>query len=306
MSTTTTDKRKGLGRGIDALLPSSRPSVVPSIQANAVPQTGVMEIGVDQVDPNPYQTRTSVDDNAINELAASIKANGIVQPIVVRQVGVGDRYQLIAGQRRLLACKRASIHRIPAIVKKVSDQQAIEITIVENLQREDLNPIEQAMAFQRLSSEFGMTQDLISMRTGKERSAISNHLRLLKLPQTAIDALRDGRISFGHGKVLLMLLGQNESALPRVVERVLEQALSVRQTEELIQKIMAPEGGGADAEIKPKPAKDPNVKAAESALKSALGCKVDIKDRGGKGKIVLQYASIEDFDRILEALGVQA
>jgi ParB family chromosome partitioning protein len=305
MSTTTTDKRKGLGRGIDALLPSSRPSVVPSIQANAVAQTGVMEIAVDMVDPNPYQTRTSVDDNAINELAASIKANGIVQPIVVRQVGVGDRYQLIAGQRRLLACKRANIHRIPAIVKKVSDQQAIEITIVENLQREDLNPIEQAMAFQRLSNEFGMTQDLISMRTGKERSAISNHLRLLKLPQTAIDALRDGRISFGHGKVLLMLLGQNESTLPRVVERVLEQSLSVRQTEELIQKIMAPDGAGADAEIKQKPAKDPNVKAAESALKSALGCKVDIKDRGGKGKIVLQYASIEDFDRILEALGVQ-
>ena len=305
MSTTTPDKRKALGRGIDALLPSSRPGVIPSLQANAS-NTGVMEIEIDRVDPNPYQTRKTISEEAILELAASIKANGVVQPIVVRPHGTGDRFQLIAGQRRLAACKRIGIARIPAIIKKVSDQQAIEITIIENLQREDLNPIEQAMAFHRLSSEFGMTQDLISLRTGKERSAISNHLRLLKLPETGIAALRDGRMSFGHGKVLLMLLGQHEPSLPKVIDRVLEQSLSVRQTEELVHKLMAPDGQGADLEVKAAPAKDPNVKAAEAALKSALGCKVDIKDRGGKGKIVLQYASIEDFDRILEALGVKA
>jgi len=308
MSTSTPDKRKGLGRGIDALLPSNRGGVVPTgaIHANATSLPGVMEIEVDRVDPNPYQTRTTISQETIDELAASIKANGLVQPIVVRPVGNTDRFQLIAGQRRLLACKRVNIQRIPAIIKKVSDQQAIEMTIVENLQREDLNPVEQALAFQRLSQDFGMTQDVMSLRTGKERSAISNHLRLLKLPQLAVDALRDGRLTFGHGKVLLMLLGQFEGALPKVTERVLEQAMSVRQTEELVQKILAPDAHGTEINvITSKPAKDPNVKAAESALKSALGCKVDIKDRGGKGKIVLQYRNIEDFDRILDALGVK-
>lgn len=302
MSVSTPDKRKALGRGIDALLPTSRPNIVPQIQALA---SGVAEIEIDLIDPNPYQTRKSIAEDAILELAASIKANGVVQPIVVRPIGTSERYQLIAGQRRLLASKRAGMPRIPAIVKKVSDQQAIEMTIVENLQREDLNPIEQAMAFHRLSTEFGMTQDLMSLRTGKERSAISNHLRLLKLPETGIEALRDGRMSFGHGKVLLMLLGQHEASLPKVIERVLEQAMSVRQTEELVHKLMAPDEHAATPATA-APAKDPNVKAAESALKSALGCKVDIKDRGGKGKIVLQYASIEDFDRILDALGVKA
>lgn len=305
MSTTTTpDKRKGLGRGINALLPSSRPNVVPTIQASA--EGAVTEIEVDRVDENPYQTRTTVTEDALMELAASIKAIGVVQPIVVRPKGTGDRFQLIAGQRRLLACKRIGITRIPAVIKKVSDQQAIEITIIENLQREDLNPVEQALAFQRLSTEFGMTQELISLRTGKERSAIANHLRLLKLPQIAIDALRDARISFGHGKVLLMLLGQNEEALPRIVERVLEQSLSVRQTEDLVRRLIAPDVEDTESQEKKEVQKDPNVKAAESALKSALGCKVDITDRGGRGKIVLRYKSLEDFDRILEALGVKA
>lgn len=302
MSTTTPDKRKALGRGIEALLPSSRPTV--AVQAAAAPHTGVMEIELDRIDENPYQTRASISQHTIDELAASIRANGVVQPIVVRPVGNTDRFQLIAGQRRILACKRAGVTRVPAIVKKVSDQQAIEMTIVENLQREDLNPIEQALAFQRLSNEFGMTQETISLRTGKERSAISNHLRLLKLPENAVNALRDGRLSFGHGKVLLTLFGQHEQSLPRVVEKVLNDALSVRQTEELVQRILVPET--AAAEGKTAPAKDPNVKAAESALKSALGCKVDIKDRGGKGKIVLEYASIEDFDRILDVMGLKA
>jgi ParB family chromosome partitioning protein len=279
--------------------------VVPTIQASA--EGAVTEIEVDRVDANPYQTRTTVPEEALMELAASIKANGVVQPIVVRPKGTGDRFQLIAGQRRLLACKRVGVTRIPAIIKKVSDQQAIEITIIENLQREDLNPVEQALAFQRLATEFGMTQELISLRTGKERSAVANHLRLLKLPQNAIDSMRDGLLSFGHGKVLLMLLGQHEEALPRVVERVLEQAMSVRQTEDLIRKLLAP--GSEDLEPqagKKEVTKDPNVKAAESALKSALGCKVEITDRGGRGKIVLRYKSIDDFDRILEALGAKA
>jgi ParB family chromosome partitioning protein len=305
MSTTTTpDKRKGLGRGINALLPSNRPNVVSTIQASA--EGAVTEIEVDRVDANPYQTRTTVPEEALMELAASIKANGVVQPIVVRPKGTGDRFQLIAGQRRLLACKRIGVGRIPAIIKKVSDQQAIEITIIENLQREDLNPVEQALAFQRLSTEFSMTQELISLRTGKERSAIANHLRLLKLPQIGIDALRDGRISFGHGKVLLMLLGQHEEALPRIVERVLEQSLSVRQTEDLVRRLIAPDAKDSEPQEKQEVQKDPNVKAAESALKSALGCKVDIADRGGRGKIVLRYKSLEDFDRILEALGAKA
>lgn len=302
MSTNTPDKRKALGRGIEALLPTSRPAVLGGAPA---PPAGTMEIDIDRVDANPYQTRTTVSDEALGELAASIKANGVVQPIVVRPIGNSERFQLIAGQRRLLASKRAGLMKIPAIVKRVSDQQAIEITIVENLQREDLNPVEQAQAFHRLATEFALTQETIAQRTGKDRSTIANHLRLLKLPEFTLAALRNGKLSFGHGKVLLMLQGAHEMAIPKIADRIVQEGLSVRQTEALVHRVLGTDGAEA-AETKAKPAKDPNVKAAESALKSALGCKVDIKDRGGKGKIVLQYATIEDFDRILDALGAKA
>src|SRR5436190_15390466 len=197
-----TDKRRALGRGLDSLLPP-RPAAA---SVAAVRPEGDREIPVDHIDPNPYQTRRYINEETLNELADSIRTTGVVQPVIVRPA-VGGRFQLVAGERRWLASKRAGKTTIPAVVKEVSNAQAMEITIIENLQREDLNPVEQARAFERLSHEFGLTQEQIAARTGKDRASISNFIRLLKLPETLQEALETGAMSFGHGKVLLGLVG---------------------------------------------------------------------------------------------------
>ena len=291
------EKRKALGRGLDALLPSVK-AVAPVVDAE--PKEGVREVPVDAIDPNPYQTRGRVDDAALNELAASIRVSGVVQPIVVRPQANG-RFQLMAGERRWLASRRAEKATIPAVVRHASDEQAMEITIVENLQREDLNAIEQARAYERLSKEFGLTQEQMAQRTGKDRASVANFLRLLRLPNAAIEAIEEGQMSFGHGKVLLMLEGRVEDQVrENVIVKILRGSLSVRQTEDLVHDLLGPR------EEKPRktaPAKDPNVRAAETAIQRTLGCKVNIQDRGGKGKITLEYGSLEDFDRIVDALG---
>jgi ParB family chromosome partitioning protein len=291
------DKRKALGRGLESLLPGRIPGVA---TAPALGPQGPQEISVDLIDPNPYQTRRKVREESLNELAESIRATGVVQPVVLRAAGNG-RFQLVAGERRWLASKRAGKTTVPAVVRQVSNEQAMEITIVENLQREDLSPMEQARAFERLSREFNLTQEQIASRTGKDRASIANFIRLLKLPQKAQEALENGTLSFGHGKVLLSLAGFPEH-LVRATGEVIEGQLSVRQTEELVSALLNPE---AD---KPKPEAqarhmDPNVRAAQRTLERALGVKVEIQDRKGKGKIVLKYGSLEDFDRIVEALG---
>ncbi|MGH9530834.1 MAG: ParB/RepB/Spo0J family partition protein [Terriglobales bacterium] len=299
------DKRKALGRGLDALLPSRgnggtfapSPAVAPSAAAAAVAEPGreVVEIPVDQIDRNPNQTRTHIDEDALNELAASIAASGVVQPIVVRPAP-GGRYELIAGQRRWLASQRAGKSVVPAIVRTVSARQAMEMTIIENLQREDLNPMEQARAYEKLSAEFAMTQEEMAERTGKQRSSVANFLRLLKLPLELQSEIEQGRLSFGHAKVLMML--DDPEAMLRVARRVVEKALSVRQTEDLVYSLTQP----AEKEVREKKKTDPNVRAAEQELERLLGTRVEIKDRKGKGKIVIQYASLEEFDRIIEAL----
>jgi ParB family chromosome partitioning protein len=186
------------------------------------------------------------------------------------------------------------------VVRPASDAQAMEITIVENLQREDLNPIEQARAYERLARDFNMTQEQMAQRTGKDRASVANFLRLLRLPPEAMIAIEDGRLSFGHGKVLMMLTNEPLEIQVSIVEKVLDKDLSVRQTEELIRTVIGPQIPRPAKSEKPK---DPNVKAAEEALQRTLGCKVTIDDHDGKGKIVLQYASLEDFDRIVEVLG---
>jgi ParB family chromosome partitioning protein len=300
------DKRKALGRGLDALLPSHRtpPTASAAAPPSRPPETsGPQEINIESIDRNPYQTRGRVDEEALAELAASIRVSGVVQPVIVRPIA-GGRYQLIAGERRWLASKRAGKPTVPAVVRKVSDEQAMEITIVENLQREDLNPIEQARAFERLSREFGMTQEQMAQRTGKDRASVSNFLRLLRLPPEAIAAIEDGRLSFGHGKVLLMLDGKVDGeGFHKVLDRILRSNLSVRQSEELVHGLLAPE---QPKTAKAARVKDPNVRAAEESIQRTLGCKVEILDRGGKGKMILSYSTLEDFDRILDALGVQA
>jgi ParB family transcriptional regulator, chromosome partitioning protein len=294
------DKRKGLGRGLESLLPS-RPAPAPVAMPAPAP-SGPQEIAVDLIDPNPYQTRRQINEAALAELAESIRVSGVVQPVVLRPAANG-RFQLVAGERRWLASKRAGKTAIPAVVRQISNEQAMEITIIENLQREDLNPMEQARAFERLSLEFNLTQEQIAARTGKDRASIANFIRLMKLPEGLQDALELGVISFGHGKVLLGLVGFPEQ-LDQAARAVIEKRLSVRQTEELAARLLGPDTG------EPRPRKavpplDPNVREAQRRLEQSLGVKVEILDRDNKGKIILKYGSLEDFDRIMEALGAE-
>lgn len=292
------DKRKGLGRGLDSLLPGR--SAPAPIAMPAPPPTGAQEISVELIDPNPYQTRRQINEVSLAELTESIRASGVVQPIVVRPAANG-RFQLVAGERRWLASKRAGKTTVPAVMRQISNEQAMEITIIENLQREDLNPMEQARAFERLSHEFKLTQEQIAARTGKDRTSIANFIRLLKLPDSLQEALENGAISFGHGKVLAGLVGFPEH-LEKAAHEVITRQLSVRQTEELAAKLLQPE---PEEQKQQKPAApiDPNVREAQRTLERSLGVKVEIQDRQGKGKIILKYGSLDDFDRILEALG---
>jgi ParB family chromosome partitioning protein len=249
------------------------------------------------LDRNPYQTRTaSLDPDALGELAASIKAVGVVQPIVVRPVA-GGRYQVIAGERRCEASRSIGLPTIPALVRQVSNVQAMEMTIIENLQREDLNAIEQAHAFERLSREFGLTQDQMSLRTGKERSTISNFMRLLKMPLYVQGLMERNDLSFGHAKAMMPL--ESPEQIERVARRIVDHGLSVRQTEEAVAHLVQP----LVRKTEKQRIVDPNVREAENTLQEALGVRVTIDDRKGKGKILIEYSSLEDFDRIIEALG---
>jgi ParB family transcriptional regulator, chromosome partitioning protein len=297
------DKRKALGRGLDSLLPS-RPTIspIPMPAQAAASAASAQEISIDSIDPNPYQTRRRINEAALEELAESIRASGVVQPVVLRPAANG-RFQLVAGERRWHASRRAGKATIPAVVRQISNEQAMEITIIENLQREDLNPVEQARAFERLSREFGLTQEQIAARTGKDRASIANFIRLLKLPEDVQNALEAGALSFGHGKVLLALAGFPEH-MERAAREIIEKQLSVRQTEELVARLLHPQVTEQKQEKSPVPA-DPNVREAQRSLESSLGVKVEIHDRKGKGKIILKYGSLEDFDRIVEALATK-
>lgn len=293
------DRRRALGRGLDSLLPGRAAATAPAAVPPPPAPAGVQEVAVDLIDPNPYQTRRRISEESLKELADSIRASGVVQPVVLRP-GPNGRFHLVAGERRWLASKRAGKVTIPAVVRQVSNEQAMEITIIENLQREDLNPMEQARAFERLSREFGLTQEQIAARTGKDRASVANCIRLLKLPLPVQEALEDGRLSFGHGKVLMSLAGFPQH-LEKAAREAMDKGLSVRQTEDFVGHLLNPE---AAAQKPQKPAKslDPNVRDAQRALEQALGVRVEIRDRKGKGKIILKYASLEDFDRIVEAL----
>lgn len=291
------DKRRVLGRGLDSLLPN-RSSAAVAVLTPEQPRSSTHEIRVDLIEPNPYQTRRRMDQEALNQLAESIKATGVVQPIVVRPLPDGH-FQLVAGERRWLASKLAGKSTIPCVVREISNEQAMEITIIENLQREDLNPIEQARAFERLSREFGLTQEEIAARTGKDRASIANFVRLLKLPKGIQEMLQEGQLTLGHGKALCALAAFPDQ-LEKAASEVVAKALSVRQTEDLVAKIVNPENLQKNS---PEPqAVDPNVREAERALERSLGVKVEIRDRRGKGKIILKYGSLEDFDRIVGAL----
>jgi len=287
-------KRRALGKGLDSLLPRVKPvSAPPEAEAEGGKP---LEIPLGQIDRNPFQTRSQVNGDQLAELAASISANGVVQPVLVRPLANG-RYQLIAGERRWRASELAGKKTIPAILRQVSDEQAMEITIVENLQRADLNPMEQAHAFERLSREFHMTQEQMAVRTGKDRATVANFLRLLKLPETVQARVESGELSFGHARALLAL--EHAEEMEKAAKRVLVLSLSVRQTESYVQGLIHPERA-AKKEPKPEPPIDPNVREVQERLQRALGLKVNIEDHNGRGRIIIEYARLEDFDGLLE------
>jgi ParB family chromosome partitioning protein len=295
MNTSTHDmKRRALGKGLDSLLPRVSIPTPSHEQEGGKPR----EIPIEQIDRNPYQTRGRIDDAKLAELAASITANGVVQPILVRPLANG-RFQLIAGERRWRASQLAGKKTIPAILRQVSDEQAMEITIVENLQRTDLNPMEQSRAFERLSREFHMTQEQMAQRTGKDRASVANFLRLLRLPNGVQNKVESGELSFGHARALLAF--EHAEEIEKAAQRVLSLSLSVRQTENYVQGILHPEKK-AKKEAKPEPTIDPNVREAQEQLQRTLGMKVVIEDHKGRGKVIIEYARLEDFDRLVEQL----
>jgi ParB family transcriptional regulator, chromosome partitioning protein len=299
----TPDKRRALGKGLEALLPHrTAPQPVqihaaadeaPSSSSNGTP----LELALDVIDRNPFQTRSQFDDAALEELATSIAATGVVQPILVRPMGDG-RYQLIAGERRLMASRKVGKETIPAVVKPASDEQAMEITIVENLQRADLNPMEQARAFDRLGREFQMTQEQMARRTGKDRASVANFLRLLRLPTEIQNKVEGGQLSFGHARTLLAL--ESPDAILKAAQKVLALSMSVRQTESFVQNMLNPEK--AAKQPKSKEPLDPNVREARDQMQRALGLKVAIEDKGGKGKVIIEYTNLEAFDSLMERI----
>ncbi len=296
MTTAHETKRRALGKGLESLLPARMPAEAP-----AAPTGQPLELAVDSIDRNPFQTRTMFDPEKLTELANSIAETGVVQPIVVRRLGEA-RYQLIAGERRLLASRQAGKQTIPAIVREASDEQAMEMTVVENLQRADLNPMEQARAYHRLSTEFRMTQEQMARRTGKERASVANFLRLLRLPEAVQGRVEAGELSFGHARTLLGL-GSPEQILS-ATQKVLALSMSVRQTETFVHGLMNPEQkpGKLDRLKAQEAAQDPNVGEAQTRLQRSLGLKVRIEDKKGKGRVIIEYASLEDFDSLLHAL----
>ncbi|MGA7342596.1 MAG: ParB/RepB/Spo0J family partition protein [Terracidiphilus sp.] len=297
MNTAATEtKRRALGKGLDSLLPRAQMPATPHADTEG---GRPREIPLDQIERNPFQTRTHLDEEQLAELAQSIKANGVVQPVLVRPLANG-RFQLIAGERRWRASERAGMETIPAILRQVSDEQAMEITIVENLQRTDLNPMEQARAFERLSREFHMTQEQMAQRTGKDRATVANFLRLLKLPNGVQMRVEAGELSFGHARALLAF--EHAEEIEKAAQRVVSLSLSVRQTESYVQGMLHP-GGKEKKEPKAEPPVDPNVRDAEERLQRTLGLKVTIEDHGGHGRVIIEYARLEDFDALLEQLG---
>jgi len=336
-----TEKRRALGRGLDSLLPSGPrvvssgpatavasapviipPQVMPSAGPAIMPQpaaaTGsaepgarvgvsaphgqeVVEIPLDLIDENPYQTRRTFDPAALAQLSESIKASGLAQPIVVRP-GENGRYILVLGERRCRASKLAGNVTVPAIVRRLGNEQAAEMTVVENLQRQDLNCLEQAHAFARLSREFNLTQEQIGKRTGSSRESVANYMRLLKLPEGVLDLVGQGKIGFSEARVLLEAAVFLDSA---AVEELARNAVALGWTvKELKAQLNSLQGPMVRNDPVPPKAVDANVKAAEEELQRMLGMRVHISDNKGKGTILIQYRSVEDFEHLLDVLRV--
>lgn len=291
---TNDKKNQGLGKGLEALLGGV--PIAPTSVAR-IKQDSNANIRVDSIVVNPHQPRTHFDEEALKELAESIKAYGLIQPITVRPVQ-GGKYELISGERRLRACKIAGIQEVPAFVRTVDDLLSIQMALVENIQREDLNALEIALSYQRLIEECGFTQDEVSSKVGKNRSTITNYIRLLKLSQPAQIAIRDNQITMGHARALVAI--EDNKIQEKVLKQVLSGALSVRQTEALVKKYSE---DFKKPKTKIKITLSDEVNNFSTALSQKINAKVLVtKDLSGKGKITIPFASDEDLRKIIEKL----
>jgi ParB family chromosome partitioning protein len=287
-------QRKALGRGLSALLPQ-RTAATPAPAEETAPEatTKVARIPISQIDPNPLQPRSIFDAERLQDLSNSIKINGIIQPILVR--GRGDRFELIAGERRFRAAKMAGLSDVPAIVQDYADNQLLQIALIENIQREDLNPIETAQALDRLAREMGLSHEEIASRTGKDRTTITNMIRLLRLPSAVQLLVAERRLSMGHARALLGLA--TAELQTQLAEKSAAQGLSVRQVERMVKRVNEPR------EPDVKPIQDPNIRAAVQELEGALGTRVRIVEKSDqRGKIEIEYYSTEDLQRLYELI----
>ena len=277
------DRPQGLGRGLAALIPQRS-------QATG----GSMELPLDRIRENPRQPRSRMDADALETLAASIREHGVIQPILVTETI--DGYQLVAGERRVRAARLAGLERIPAVVRQLADREQLELALVENLQREDLDPIESATAYRQLIDEFGFTQEALSQRVGRARTTVTNTLRLLDLADSVQAAIRDGEVSEGHARALGGLATEHQS---KVLLTVIERGLSVRQTEELVRRLREPRPTEGAREAAPP---DPDLERVEEDLRRALGTKVRLARSRRGGRIVIEYYSDEELGRLYERL----
>ena len=299
-------EKKALGRGLSSLLPSRPPAGLaefekvptppPSPASPPSPATAPTELSVSLIDPNPLQPRTVFQENRLQELADSIRANGIIQPIIVRRNA--DRFELIAGERRWRAARLAGLEMVPVVVQELANDKLLEISLIENIQREDLNPMEVAVAYDRLAREHNLSHEEIGRRTGKDRATITNMIRLLKLPSEIQLLLAEHRLSMGHARALL---GLADPDLQRQVgDQAAAEGLSVRQVERNVQKLNKPRDPG---EPKEPPKVDPNVRAAVEELERTLGTRVRIVEKSvNRGRIEIDYFSQDDLDRLYELI----
>lgn len=284
--------KTGLGKGLSALIPMSD-----DILGKDEP---VAEISVSQIKANSFQPRRVFDEEKLEELANSINEHGVIQPVVIRRLKSG-KYELVVGERRLRACQKLGLEKIPAVVKEFTDRQMMEIALVENIQRQDLNPIEEAYAYKRLLDEFRLTQEQLAVRVAKSRSFIANMVRLLNLPPMIIDSLTNNKLTVGHARPILAI--NNEETQLRVAAEIINRNLSVRETENIIKKIVEEEKR-KEEESKAKQAvrrgdkMPPTLHDLETKLRGLCGTKVRIKDLGGQGKIEIEYYSEDDLERI--------
>ncbi|MBM4140355.1 MAG: ParB/RepB/Spo0J family partition protein [Nitrospira sp.] len=269
--------KTALGKGLEALIPEKGEEVI--------------YLTIDRIFPGEHQPRKAIRDDSLKELAASIRERGVLQPIIVSRVGDGT-FRLVTGERRWRAAALAGLKKIPALIKNVASKDSLEIALIENIQREDLNPIETAEAFRRLTTEFNLSQEELSDRVGKDRATISNYLRLLKLPEEIKSLIYNGSLSIGHAKAILAIDGKAHQI--EAARKVIKKGLSVRETETLTKKVSRP--------LKVKATKDPQILSLEEKLIKSLGTKVRIFHKGKRGKIEIEYYSLDELDRLLGIL----